>query len=158
MQEPVRAAALKKDRVMADGSRLMAMVDDLAPSSIAVDHQPSAMTDARDRPLAMTSVRDLMWRDAGLFRSREGLIEAVETLSRASASSSARTAEESRHRNLLTVARLIARAALRREESRGGHFRSDFPLRDDARWKVHVVEPGVALNTKDTTVTKQKTL
>src|SRR4051812_34792544 len=78
MQEPVRAAALKKDRVMADGSRLMAMVDDLAPSSIAVDHQPSAMTDARDRPLAMTSVRDLMWRDAGLFRSREGLIEAVE--------------------------------------------------------------------------------
>ena len=41
--------------------------------------------------------------------------------------------------NLLTVARLIARAALRREESRGGHFREDFPARDDLHWQVHLV-------------------
>ena len=40
--------------------------------------------------------------------------------------------------NLLAVARLIARAALRREESRGGHFREDFPARDDLHWKVHL--------------------
>jgi L-aspartate oxidase len=50
------------------------------------------------------------------------------------------SADEWRDRNLVTVARLIARAALRREESRGGHFRADFPERDDRRWKVHVVE------------------
>jgi L-aspartate oxidase len=42
--------------------------------------------------------------------------------------------------NLLTVARLIARAALRREESRGGHFREDFPVRDDLHWRVHLVD------------------
>jgi L-aspartate oxidase len=40
----------------------------------------------------------------------------------------------------VTVARLIARAALRREESRGGHFRSDHTGRDDERWRVHVVD------------------
>ena len=45
-----------------------------------------------------------------------------------------------RQRNLVTVARLIARAALRREESRGGHFRADFPERDDVHWQVHAVE------------------
>jgi L-aspartate oxidase len=45
-----------------------------------------------------------------------------------------------RHVNLVTVARLIARAALRREESRGGHFREDFPERDDRHWKVHLVD------------------
>ena len=45
-----------------------------------------------------------------------------------------------RHLNLVTVAKLIARAALRREESRGGHFREDFPQRDDRNWKFHAVD------------------
>ena len=42
-------------------------------------------------------------------------------------------------RNFLTVATLIARSALWREESRGGHYRLDFPQRDDARWRVHSI-------------------
>jgi L-aspartate oxidase len=44
--------------------------------------------------------------------------------------------------NLLTVARLMIDAALARDESRGTHFRSDFPTRDDARWGLrHVTSP-----------------
>jgi succinate dehydrogenase/fumarate reductase flavoprotein subunit len=49
-------------------------------------------------------------------------------------------ADDWRRLNLLTVALLIARAALRREESRGGHFREDFPERDDLHWRVHLVD------------------
>ena len=45
-----------------------------------------------------------------------------------------------RRASLVTGALLIARAALRREESRGGHFRNDFPARDDLKWKVHISE------------------
>jgi fumarate reductase (CoM/CoB) subunit A len=41
--------------------------------------------------------------------------------------------------NLLLAAELMARAALWREESRGSHFREDFPRQDDARWLVNVV-------------------
>ena len=72
-----------------------------------------------------------MWSNVGLFRSRGGLDAAVARLASDDPADPA-------HRHLLTVARLIARAALRREESRGGHYRSDFPSRDDARWKMHV--------------------
>jgi succinate dehydrogenase/fumarate reductase flavoprotein subunit len=45
-----------------------------------------------------------------------------------------------REASILTVGRLIARAALRREESRGGHFRADFPKRDDIHWKRRASE------------------
>jgi succinate dehydrogenase/fumarate reductase flavoprotein subunit len=42
-------------------------------------------------------------------------------------------------RNFLTVATIIVRSALWREESRGAHFRLDFPERDDQRWRVHSI-------------------
>jgi L-aspartate oxidase len=118
MQQPAQAAALRPDRLIADGSGLMAKADGKAPS---------VMDGA--------SVRDLMWRSVGLFRTGDRLEEAVARLDRASGEP-----HEPRTRNLVTVARLIARAALRREESRGGHFREDFPKRDDIHWKVHLVD------------------
>jgi L-aspartate oxidase len=131
MQQPPLAAPLKPDRVMADGSWRMAEHGD-EPTRVAIRHQPSAMT--------MDSIRGLMWRNVGLFRSRERLTHALAALDAARWPDVPVTADEWRLRNLLTVARLIAAAALRREESRGGHFREDFPTRDDARWRVHVVD------------------
>jgi L-aspartate oxidase len=81
-----------------------------------------------------------MWRSVGLFRSRDGLAAAVEMLGHATEAAVPATVDEWRRRNLTTVARLIAAAALRREESRGAHFRADFPERDDLNWKVHLVD------------------
>lgn len=103
---------------------------------------------ARERAGApgIDEIRSLMWHDAGLFRNREGLTAAESELRRAyeqagtSANPLSSDALEWRRFNLLTVAWLIARAALRREESRGGHFRQDFPQRDDLLWKVHLAD------------------
>ena len=49
--------------------------------------------------------------------------------------------------NMLTIARLMIAGALARDESRGTHFRSDFPARDDIRWGLRRVasEPFIAL-------------
>ncbi len=98
-------------------------------------------------PLTVAAVRDLMWRSVGLFRRADDLREAVTRLDRAYAVERAAggpgwsfDAEDWRRLNLLAVARLIARAALRREESRGGHFREDFPARDDLHWTVHLTD------------------
>jgi len=123
MTEPPRAAALQSDRVEAGGWRLEAA----SPASSL-------------QPPASDEVRDLMWRTAGLFRDRQALEQAVERLDAAAAGSFPPTLDGWRHRSLVTVARLIARAALRREESRGAHFRQDFPRRDDLHWKTHVTD------------------
>jgi succinate dehydrogenase / fumarate reductase flavoprotein subunit len=40
---------------------------------------------------------------------------------------------------MLTLGRLIARAADLRTETRGVHYRSDFPARDDAEWLKHIL-------------------
>jgi L-aspartate oxidase len=88
-----------------------------------------------------------MWRDVGLFRERGSLQRAVARLEEAWQEvdvliqrGGALDAEGWRAVNLVTVAVLIARAAARREESRGAHYRDDYPQRDDIHWKRRVKE------------------
>lgn len=92
-------------------------------------------------PLA-ADVQDLMWRDVGLVRDAGGLTRAVTTLDgwrRALARADGAPGEGGVD-ELVTVAWLVARAALDRQESRGGHARADFPDRDDLHWMVHIAE------------------
>jgi L-aspartate oxidase len=92
------------------------------------------------------AVRDLMWRHAGLVRHADGLRAAVPQLAAWRAAATARRAATPADRDLrrvaslATVGFLIARAALRREETRGGHFRADFPNRDDIHFGTHFAD------------------
>jgi len=97
--------------------------------------------------LTAADVQAVMWRDVGLFRERAGLERALQTLEGAWTELDAQLrngdpldADQWRRASLLTIGRLIARAALRREESRGGHYRSDFPRRDDINWKRRITD------------------
>ncbi len=97
--------------------------------------------------LAEATMRDVMWRSAGVFRDREGLASAAatlqpawEALERHVAAGGALCMSDWRTVSLLTVSRLIVRAALRREESRGAHSRTDFPDRNDGVWQRRVYD------------------
>ena len=90
-------------------------------------------------------VKRLMWERVGILRDRDSLQRALrefEQISKANLGTSSR--------NFVTVAILVAKAALWREESRGGHFRTDFPERDDS-WQVHSIQkfgPGISASDK----------
>jgi L-aspartate oxidase len=137
MQETPAAGRMKPDRRVAG---------DLFPASSPQPPASSPQPPASSSLQPPASIRDLMWRSAGLFRTREGLQDAFTRLDQAYAAERIRVrsnpsdGDSWRHFNLLTVARLIARAALRREESRGGHFRADFPDRNDREWRFHAVD------------------
>lgn len=81
----------------------------------------------------------LMWDHIGIVRDGESMRDACATMAAWDAS-----APEPRDRashelaNLLTCGRIAAAAALLREESRGAHYRTDFPERRD-EWRRHIV-------------------
>ncbi len=89
------------------------------------------------------SLRSLMVRKMGIIRDRAGLLEAERTVAfwgRYALGREFDTPAGWELQNLLTVARLMIGAALARTESRGTHYRSDHPDRDD-RWRRHLVCP-----------------
>ena len=73
-----------------------------------------------------TDLQQLMWDSAGLSRDRAGLEDAAGVLA-AWAPSEPIDAKSAEDANLWWVARAVVASALAREESRGGHFRRDFP-------------------------------
>jgi L-aspartate oxidase len=91
------------------------------------------------------AVRALMWSEVGLVREGTSLARAAAILhafegQAETEPAEGRGADQWRLANLVTVGRLMAQAALRRTESRGGHYRTDFPARDDVHWSAHMIE------------------
>jgi len=100
--------------------------------------QPRKSLDLADIRNSLTS---LMWRDVGVRRCADRMGHAVEMIDRWCRYVLVRQFAEPygwELQNLLTVARLIVRSALERQESRGVHFRTDFPELDNQRWNRHL--------------------
>jgi L-aspartate oxidase len=96
------------------------------------------------------SLRSVMWRNVGIERTGERLNETREIIAFWSryvmdktfnpADIGAPTAAAAFElQNMLTVCYLITTAAYTRTESRGAHFRMDYPDRDDAHWRLHLL-------------------
>ncbi len=79
-------------------------------------------------------VKRLMWERVGILRDRESLQRAIREFEQIAKSNLSTSSN-----NFVTLALLVAKAALWREESRGGHFRNDFPEREK-RFETHSVQ------------------
>ncbi|HEX2912830.1 MAG TPA: L-aspartate oxidase [Chloroflexia bacterium] len=100
---------------------------------------PEALTVA-ELP-SLPALQALMWERAGLTRDREGMLEGLRQLEAWETALEGRvitTRAERELANLVTLGRLVMLAALTREESRGAHYRSDFP-KARQEWQRRIV-------------------
>ncbi len=80
------------------------------------------------------ALQQMMWHAAGIERTEDELSAALLS-TEAWTDRSGDSLRDFEDRQMSILARLMLTAALRRTESRGGHFRSDFPQRNDAYWQ-----------------------
>jgi L-aspartate oxidase len=116
------------------------IVERLAAGGVA--EAPVDPPDSAGEMLADTArahLQQVMSRFAGVLRDRKGLDEAERLLNALPAEHPGPPGTDAwEATNLLTVATVLISAARLREETRGTHWREDFPDRDDAAWKGHI--------------------
>jgi L-aspartate oxidase len=99
---------------------------------------PAPMSETLPSQPSLDRIRHILGEKVGIIREGHGLEHAIEQLDRARVPC---PENPSRRQweifNMWTLARVVARSALARMESRGSHYRSDFPYRDDERFARH---------------------
>jgi L-aspartate oxidase len=133
------------------GARSGACIREDIPARSVLTHAESCkpIADSPGEPEArgveelIRAVRELTWKNVGIVRSGSSLREAIERLEQwrpcLPPMSGRRQCEAN---NIWQTAVLIARSALARQESRGAHYRLDYPSRNDARFKKHSIVHG----------------
>jgi L-aspartate oxidase len=138
------------------GARIAENIEasELAPAIKAVP-EPALDPSRPVPPLLVMQLRQLMSASVGVARSREAMADALGQIDRLEQMAG----ETNLFSNLTTSAKLIAAGALAREESRGGHFRSDFPeARDVWRHRTFLTLDDarrIASNAADTPATQE---
>ena len=105
--------------------------DDLTPSqTIPPDIDISA---------AKETLQKMMWQHVGLVRSGEQLERMLDEFRSLRRNRYSQCLEGLEFQNMCDVASITTEAALMRTESRGTHYREDFPEQDDVEWRKHIV-------------------
>ncbi|MBI4331574.1 MAG: L-aspartate oxidase [Chloroflexi bacterium] len=112
----------------------------VAPQSSNTVELPSRDKARAAAALSVANLQSLMWDNVGIVRSGKPLLESVNTLAAWQRSLAGEKVDRVKLElsNLVVTGRLIAEAALMREESRGAHYRTDFP-QSLLEWERHIV-------------------
>jgi L-aspartate oxidase len=100
-----------------------------------IENVPTNLIDGKVRK----DITETTTTGAGAVRNATGLNKTIDKLSELAQKTTKLSSTQSwEATNLLTVSSFLSNAAFRREESRGSHWRSDFPERNDSRWLVRI--------------------
>ncbi|QRG67827.1 L-aspartate oxidase [Brevibacillus choshinensis] len=116
-----------------------AELPDIQPLTVVSEYRGQRTESSREQRVKL---QKLMLRYVSVKRDEKGLRKALEELERMEQDYQYIPVEQEdfEYLNLLNAAVLTTRAALMREESRGGHYRNDFPDKDDLIWRKHLVQ------------------
>lgn len=117
------------------------LLGSVVPKTWAEDEKPKDKSKTKPaNDAALEKLKEIMWKDVGILRGGKELKAAVELIA---AMQSAVAEKEGRREyefsNLHALAEVVVRSALARQESRGSHYRSDFPYRDDEKFQTHSI-------------------
>lgn len=141
-----RLASNSLSEAIVFGRRIVHRIRGLAPmvGSIDLSHRLEGRAGAPKQAVIerRLKLQKVMVRYAGLRRSESTLRKGMEELKRQLPifESELTRKEEFEFANMLTSCLLVTRAALGRKESRGAHYREDYPQRDDAMWRKHLLQ------------------
>jgi succinate dehydrogenase/fumarate reductase flavoprotein subunit len=138
------AAGLARDRALGEP-------DEAAAAEILRSAYAPLERDTGELPFPITrDLKELMWTSCGVVRTRDDLLHARTSLGELAERAASTAVPGPREANFawqealdlvnqILVARLVTESALLREESRGAHYRADFPDTDDDRWLRYIV-------------------
>lgn len=111
------------------------LIDLPAQSEPLIENIPSNLIDGKVRK----EITATTTKGAGAVRNSQGLQQTISDLAQlATKTTNLASTQSWEATNLLTVSSFLSNAALQREESRGSHWRTDFPARNDERWLVRI--------------------
>jgi L-aspartate oxidase len=141
-----RLASNSLSEAIVFGRRIIERIRELAP----LERDVSSISSLEGRNEAPTQaiverrlkLQKVMVRYAGLRRNKEMLSKGLEELKRQLPifGSALSKREEYEFANMLICCLLITESALAREESRGAHYREDYPQRNDEEWRKHLLQ------------------
>ena len=116
---------------------------DIDESKVSLDKPAISINETKK---LKNAIKKLMWDHVGIVRNKTsletacGMLNDIQDtiLSNNTPVIKRSIADEIELRNMLLVSKLICHAAHDRTESRGAHFRSDYPAKDDAKWLKHL--------------------
>jgi L-aspartate oxidase len=144
-----RLASNSLSEAIVFGRRIVDRIQSLPPLAPIQTTIPASTSFRRGRQKEQKPVSErrlrlqkMMVRQVGLRRNGANLQGAMEKLQQELQFFDQKFThkEEMEYANLLTCAWLVTTGALHREESRGAHYREDFPQRDDAVWQKHSLQ------------------
>lgn len=139
--EAVAESLPNRDRMPIDDGQVASIIDRVS--------QPLERSDGRDVYDLRDELEETMWEYVGVVRDEETLEAGIERIGEIRAALSEVAVSGSRRynlewnefmdvENLAIVAEMVARSARYRTESRGAHYREDYPERDDDSWLANV--------------------